>query len=89
MVDPQSIREGKMIPDPRLGASLRREEVARIPVLHFTTLALEARYRIRLGGLGLVLYRHGRDSVGFHSDDEMRWLDNTIVAGLCFGPRVR
>jgi alkylated DNA repair dioxygenase AlkB len=80
-----SIREGKRIPDPRLGASLRVEDLARIPVLHFTRLALEARYRIRLGGVGLVLYRNGRDSVGFHGDDEMRWLDNTIVAGLCFG----
>ncbi len=80
-----SIREGRKIPDPRLGASLGVDAVARIPVLHFTRLVLEARYRIRLGGVGLVLYRNGRDSVGFHGDDEMRWLDNTIVAGLCFG----
>ena len=80
-----SIREGKRIPDPRLGASLSVEKIASIPILHFTRLVLEARYRIRLGGVGLVLYRNGRDSVGFHSDDEMRWLDNTIVAGLVLG----
>jgi len=81
----QDIREGRMIPDPRLGAGLSRRECASIPVLHVARLVLEARYRISLGGPGLVLYRNGRDSVGFHSDDEMRYLDKTIVASLGLG----
>lgn len=81
----QSIREGRMIPDPRLGAGLSASQSAQIPLLHFTRLHLEARYRIRLQGVALVLYRDGRDSVGFHRDDEMRYLDRTIVAGLCLG----
>lgn len=81
----RSIRDGKMIPDPRLGAGLSVAQMSRIPILHLSRLALEARYRIRLGGAGMVLYRDGRDGVGFHSDDEMRYLDNTIVAGLVLG----
>jgi alkylated DNA repair dioxygenase AlkB len=32
-----------------------------------------------------VYYRDGRDSMGFHRDDEMRWVDKTIIAGLAFG----
>ncbi len=81
----RSVRDGRMIPDPRLGASLRREQLAAIPILRATGLVLENRYRIRAGGIGLVMYRDGRDSVGFHRDDEMRYLDNTVVAAVCLG----
>jgi alkylated DNA repair dioxygenase AlkB len=83
----RSIREGRMVPDPRLGAGLSVEQIRKIPMLHRARLVLEARYRIRLGGVGLVLYRDGRDSVGFHSDDEMLYLERTIVASLCLGAR--
>jgi alkylated DNA repair dioxygenase AlkB len=81
----RSVREGRLVPDPRLGGSLSVDETAAVPVLHFARLAIEARYRIRLGGTALVFYRNGRDSVGFHSDDELRYLDDTIIAGLCLG----
>lgn len=81
----RSIREGKMIPDPRLGASLSRRQTADFPILHYTRLVLEARYRIQLGGMGLVLYRDGRDGVGFHADDELMYLENTIIAALVLG----
>jgi hypothetical protein len=81
----QSIREGRMIPDPRMGASLSVAQMARIPQLHRARLVVEARYRIKLGGAGLVLYRDGRDSVGFHRDDEMLYLERTIIASLCLG----
>lgn len=83
----QSIREGRMVPDPRLGASLSLSQLTRIPQLHRARLVLEARYRVRLGGVGLVLYRDGRDSVGFHRDDEMLYLERTIVASVCLGAR--
>lgn len=81
----QSIREGRMVPDPRLGAGLSLHKVRRIPMLERARLVLEARYRIRLGGVGLVLYRNERDSVGFHRDDEMLYLERTVVASLCLG----
>ncbi len=80
-----SIREGRKIPDPRMGAGMSNERLATIPILHRARLVLEARYRIRLRGAAMVLYRDGRDSVGFHRDDEMLYLDKTIIAGLCLG----
>lgn len=80
-----SIREGRKVPDPRMGAGLSNQQMAAVPVLHRARLVLEARYRIRLRGAAMVLYRDGRDSVGFHRDDEMLYLDKTIIAGLSLG----
>ena len=80
-----SIREGRKVPDPRMGAGLSNDQLATVPVLHRARLVLEARYRIRLRGAAMVLYRDGRDSVGFHRDDEMLYLDKTIIAGLSLG----
>jgi alkylated DNA repair dioxygenase AlkB len=79
------IRGGRKVDDPRLDGMLNREQAARDPTFHFTRLVLEARYRVRLHGPSLVYYRDGRDSMGLHRDDEMRWLDKTVIAGLGFG----
>jgi alkylated DNA repair dioxygenase AlkB len=79
------IRGGRKVDDPRLDGSLSREQAERDPTFRFTRLVLEARYRVRLTGPHLVYYRDGRDSMGFHRDDEMRWLDSTVIAGLAFG----
>lgn len=81
----RQIRGGKKVADPRLDGSLPRAEADAEPMLRFTRLILEARYRVRLTGPHFVLYRDGRDSMGFHRDDEMRWLDNTVIAGLALG----
>ena len=80
-----SIREGRKVPDPRLAAGLSSEQLATVPTLHRARLVLEARYRIRLAGAAMVLYRDGRDSVGFHRDDEMLYLEKTVIAGLALG----
>ncbi|MBV1857427.1 MAG: alpha-ketoglutarate-dependent dioxygenase AlkB [Nannocystaceae bacterium] len=80
-----SIREGRKVPDPRMGAGLSNEQLATVPTLHRARLVLEARYRIRLRGAAMVLYRDGRDSVGFHRDDEMLYLEKTVIAGLSLG----
>jgi len=82
-----SIREGRKVADPRLAAGLSVAQCDRIPALRRARLVLEARYRIRVGGLGLNLYRDGRDGMGLHRDDEMLYLEKTIVAGLCLGDR--
>jgi alkylated DNA repair dioxygenase AlkB len=79
------IRGGRKVDDPRLGGSVRRAEAEADPMFRFTKLILEARYRVRLTGPQLVYYRDGRDSMGFHRDDELRWLDRTIIAGLALG----
>ena len=42
-------------------------------------------YGIRFGAMGLNYYRQGSDSVAFHSDQELKFLDNTMVAILTLG----
>jgi len=79
------IRGGRKVDDPRLYGMLAREQAEADPTFHFTRLILEARYRVRLTGPSLVYYRDGRDSMGLHRDDELRWLDKTIITGLAFG----
>ena len=41
----------------------------------------------RLGAPALALYRNEHDSVAFHRDRELRWLDDTVIAVLTFGAR--
>lgn len=79
------IRGGRKVDDPRLDGSISRADADRDPLFRFARLVLEARYRVRLHGVQLVLYRDGRDSMGFHRDDEMVYLDRTIIVGLAFG----
>ena len=81
----REIRGGRKVDDPRLYGSLDRAAADADPTFRYARLILEARYRVRLVGPALVYYRNGRDSMGFHRDDEMRWLDRTIVTGLAFG----
>ncbi len=79
------IRGGRMIDDPRLEGSLSRAQAEAEPMFRYTRLILDARYRVRLAGPALVYYRNGRDSMGLHRDDEMRWLEHTVIAGLALG----
>lgn len=79
------IRGGRKVPDPRLDGMLPKEEADADPTFRFTRLVLDARYRCRLMGPAFVYYRDGRDSMGLHRDDELRWLDKTVIAGLAFG----
>jgi alkylated DNA repair dioxygenase AlkB len=44
-------------------------------------------YRVRFDGVALAHYRDERDSVGFHRDRELRWLDDTVVGALTLGAR--
>jgi alkylated DNA repair dioxygenase AlkB len=81
----RQIRGGRMLDDPRLDGSIPADEAARDPTFHFTRLVLDARYRAHLAGPHLVYYRNGQDSMGFHRDDTLRWLDHTVIAGLAFG----
>jgi hypothetical protein len=81
----RQIRGGRKVDDPRLDGFVPAEQAAEDPTFHFTKLVLEARYRVRLSGPQLVYYRDGNDSMGYHRDDTMRWLDRTIVAGLALG----
>jgi hypothetical protein len=81
----RQIRGGRKVDDPRLDGALSFEESEADPMFRFTRLILDARYRSRLSGPHLVFYRDGRDSMGFHRDDTLRYLDHTVIAGLALG----
>lgn len=46
---------------------------------------LDRRYRVVFDGGGLALYRNGDDSVGWHRDREMRWLEETLIGIVVLG----
>jgi len=46
---------------------------------------LVRRYRVRFSGVVLSEYRDGRESLGFHRDRAMTWVDDTLVALLSLG----
>jgi alkylated DNA repair dioxygenase AlkB len=48
---------------------------------------LRARYGVPFTAPALALYRDERDSVAFHRDRELRFLDDTVIAVLTLGAR--
>lgn len=48
-------------------------------------LHLESAYGVRFSGVSAILYRDGEDFQGLHSDREMTWLDDTLIAILVLG----
>ena len=75
----------RVLDDPRL--SYWGHDVARHPQLAAMRTALERSYGRRLRPPGLNFYRHGQDSVAWHSDRELRRLDDTLVAIVTLGTR--
>lgn len=76
-------RYERWIDEPRLGAWQAGGE--RHPALVEVQDWLSRRYRVPFDGYALARYRDGRDSVAFHRDREMRWLDDTVIAILSLG----
>jgi len=56
-------------------------------MLHQTGLNLRSRFRVPFTGVAAILYRNGDDFQGLHSDREMRWLDDTVIAIVVLGIR--
>ena len=75
----------RTLDDPRLSCWFRDRDALPHPVASTARAALESRYGVRLGAVGLNYYRDGRDSVAFHRDREMRWLDDTVIGVLTLG----
>jgi len=74
------------IPEPRLGGRWPDDPAtAAVRVELFKTL--RDRYHVSFDRGALALYRDGRDSVAFHRDREMRWLDDTRIAVLSLGAK--
>ena len=78
------LRYDSYVAEQRLGAGLRVDSRA---LFRQTELHLEATYRRRFSGVAAVLYRDGKDHQGLHSDRELRWLDDTLIAIVVLGQR--
>jgi len=75
------------VSEPRLGGYWKVGEPTPHPVVLDAHRWLQHRYRVRFDGCAWAWYRDGRDSVAFHRDREMRWLDDTIIGILTLGAR--
>ena len=78
------LRYNDYVAEQRLGAGMRSD--AR-PLFRQTELHLQGKYRVAVTGVGALLYRTGEDFQGLHSDRQMRWLDDTLVAIVVLGER--
>jgi alkylated DNA repair dioxygenase AlkB len=76
-------RYERWIDEPRL--SSWQSGAGRHPALVDVEGWLNRRYRVRFDGVALAHYRNERDSVAFHRDRELRWLDDTVIGVLTMG----
>ena len=78
-------RYERWIDEPRLGGWWKPGN----PVPHESVVdlhrAVQRQYKVQFGGFALAQYRDGRDSVAFHRDRELRWLEDTVIAVLTLG----
>jgi alkylated DNA repair dioxygenase AlkB len=78
------LRYDRYVPERRLSAGLRADAA---PLTRHTDMHLQSRYRVPFTGVAAIWYRDGDDFQGLHSDREMRWLDDTIIAIVVLGAR--
>ena len=78
------LRYDAYVPERRLSAALRADSR---PMLRQADLHLQAAYRVPFSGVAAIWYRNGDDFQGLHSDREMRWLDDTLIAIVVLGER--
>jgi Alkylated DNA repair protein len=77
----------RVLDDPRLSYWVRRDDAPFDPSFVAMQREIERTYCQRLRRPGLNYYRHGRDSVAWHADRELRELDDTLVAIVTLGTR--
>jgi alkylated DNA repair dioxygenase AlkB len=75
----------RVVDEPRLTKWYGPGEGLPSPSLAMVGEQLEKLHSLPLVGPGLNYYRDGRDSVAFHADRELHYLDNTIVAIVTLG----
>jgi alkylated DNA repair dioxygenase AlkB len=75
----------RQVDEPRLSRWYRASDRLPDDALAWFRVALGRRYHVRFGAMGLNYYRDGQDSVAFHSDRELRHLDDTLVAIVTLG----
>lgn len=75
----------RVLDEPRLTRWYRHDAALPHPVLAELRAAISAHYRVGFGAMGLNYYRDGADSVAWHADRELRYLDDTLVAIVTLG----
>jgi alkylated DNA repair dioxygenase AlkB len=86
-------RQGKLwrydhwVSEPRLGASGRVGGEPLHAALPALQRALQRRYGVTFTAAAVALYRNGNDSVAFHRDRDLRWLDDTLIGIVSLGQR--
>ena len=91
LVDAVPWRQGRrwmydrMVDDPRLSHWYKRRKDEPHAAFKRIRRALCERYDVEFGGFGLNYYRDGRDSVAWHRDRELRYLDSTLIAITTLG----
>jgi alkylated DNA repair dioxygenase AlkB len=75
----------RMVDEPRLSRWYRADDPLPDEALAWFRVGVGRHYGVRFGAMGLNYYRDGRDSVAFHSDRELRHLDDTLVAIVTIG----
>ena len=79
-------RYEKWIDEPRLSSWQSGDR--RHPALAEVEMWMRRRYRrVVFDGVALARYRDEHDSVAFHRDRELRWLDDTVIGVLTLGAR--
>lgn len=82
----QVFRYDHWVEVPRLSSTYPLDQPPH-PVLAQVHRALQHRYGVRFAAPSVASYRHERDSVAFHRDRDMGWLDDTRIALLVVGER--
>ena len=78
-------RYERAIEEPRLTSWVRTDDPDAPRPLLDAHRSLQHRYRARFDGFALAWYRDGHDSVAFHRDTDLKWLDDTVIAILTLG----
>ena len=78
------LRYDHYAPENRLGTAARNDSH---PLFRQIDLHLRSRFHVQFTGVAAILYRDGHDFQGLHSDREMRWLDDTLIAITVLGAR--
>ena len=78
-------RYERYVDEPRLGGWQAGE--GRHPALAEVQDWISQRYRVRFDGVALAQYRNGRDSVAWHRDRELKWLEDTVIGVFTMGAR--
>ena len=80
----QVFRYERWIDSPRLMAGY---PAGTQPAVDEADAWIRQRYGVPFGAPALALYRNERDSVAFHRDRELQFLDDTVIAVLTIGAR--